>query len=162
MAETLQNGNEMLGDLQARLTELATCSEGEFNADHAMNAIEEAVGGSLASATHRAAIVDFSSHDVDHLERVVNRFDQNPPVVTGNADLDLYANLVEEAQMLIPIRREQIEREMRFGGRNARIDAEMAEQLGKQRQLFLDSSHNTLNAAGDLSRIRARRQRSDA
>jgi len=152
------DGHEMLGALTARLDELASCPEAQFDAEHAVDAIEESIGGSLASTTHRAAINDFTVEDIDHLETVVQRFDQNPPAVRDNEDLELYTDMVAEAESLIATRREQIEKESRLGGRSARLDAELAEARDKQRRIFIDTAHNPLNAAGDLDRMRTKKR----
>ena len=156
MPEANQNHNEMLGALTARLDELATCLEKEFNPDHAVDALEESVGGSLASSNRHAAINEFSIADIDHLETVVRRFDRHPPALHDNQDLELYTNLIEEAQELIQVRREQIDKELKLGGREARISFEMSDQKRKQVKLFLDTAHNSLNAAGDIGRIRTK------
>ncbi len=157
MAEATHNEHEALGTLTARLDDLATCAESSFNPDFAVDAIEDAIGGSMASDTHRAAIVDFSSEDIAHLEEVVKRFDRNPPALNDNADLELYADMIGEAEMLIGLRKQQIADEARLGGRTARINMEMSQQQAAQRRIFLDSAHNTLNAAGDLGRKRTKK-----
>lgn len=154
MALQQPNQNDMLGKVTARLEELATCPEAEFNPEYAVNAIEEAIGGSLASKTHRAAINDFTTAEINHLEKVVKRFDQNPPAVRDNEDLELYTDMVAEAELVIATRREQIEKEMKLGGRTARINVELADARNKQQKIFIDAAHNPLNAAGDLDRMR--------
>lgn len=160
MAVTQPNQNkglEMLGAITARLDELATCPENQFDADHAVDAIEESIGGSLASTTRRAAINDFTIEDIDHLETVVNRFDQSPPAMNDNEDLELFTDLIAEARLLIETRREQIAMEQKVGGRSARINIEMADARKRQQHLFIDTAQNPLNAAGDLDRIRTKR-----
>ncbi len=153
-----QKDHEPVNTLAARVNDLATCPESSFDPELAMNVLDDAIGGSLASETRRAGIVDFSSEELDHLEEVVRRFDSRPPAMNDTADLELYTNMIEEAEMLIGIRRDQLTKEAQYGSREARIKHEMQEQQGKQQRLFLESSRNTLNAAGDLSRKSERKR----
>ncbi len=153
---TADNQNEVLGSLTARLEELSHCPDNQFDAFQAADAIEEAVGGSLASKTKRAAIIDFTTQDIDHLETVVAKFNKNPPEAKDDQDLELYIDLIDEARQIIEVRREQIVKETALGGREARIKAELKGQRARQEELFVATSQNGLNAAGDVDKKRRR------
>lgn len=148
---TNPNGREVLGSLPARLDELAHCPEEQFNPDEAANAIEEAVGGSLMSDDHRAAALDFRAEDLAALGVVVRRLEANPFEMKDNNDLELYADLIENAHFTIDAYRKKIEQEKDLGGPEARINWEMSRQQKLQRKLFLQGAgNNTLNAEADL------------
>ena len=157
MAANQPHTHEVVDSLTARIEELATCPESAFNADEAINVLEEADGGSLASKVHTAGLIDFTPKQLDQFEIVVRRFDNNPPPVNDNDDLELYTDLVSEAQELIALRRAQIKAEMQHGGRQARIEFEMGKQHQLQQNLFLDMAHNSLNAEADLQHAKKRR-----